>query len=734
MRSRDLMTGRWSVRAGLLLLAFAAFMPLVLLALYVGRYQTGRQRQDTEAAVTAVSRTVAGDLGAAVTDAGQLAQTLAARPAVVAMDPVRCDPLLAEVVTLEPRVRAVRAISPTGMTVCQAGAPVAGAVPAETLHGDGAAIGEAIYWPVAGAWSAELGVPIYGSDGASRGMLVLTLGLAHLQEHLARLQLSPGSVALLYDQHGSVLAGSTAAERWAGARVTDLPQGGRLLNQRRGVLTVTGQDGERQIAGLHPVPGTGWTVLLGMPERRVTAQAWETLQYGGLAGAALLAALALAVYLVNARIARPLRALAGTSLAVAGGDTQIRATTGGPREIADAALALNTLLDAQAQSTDRLARSEAVYRAITEHFPSGAVILFDQGQRCLAAGGEALAALDLAPAAMVGQPLDTFLPPGLKAEAAPWWQEVLAGQSFSRPGSYRGRWYDVHLHPVRDADGTVRAGLLVGMDVTDRRRTEEEREALQARTAEAQAAAAAERLRTEIVNTISHELRTPLGAIKGYTSTLLAFGDVVSPLERVEFLQEIEAAAGRLTGLVDSLVAAAAIEHDLAPAGRDVISVVEVAPAALEAVSRRFRGRAFVIEQRTTPPPIRAAAGRLAQALEVLLENAARYSPPAAPVVLRVDATAAGEAALRVIDRGDGIPPEEHQRIFDRFYRGASRLEGSQRGAGMGLAICRRIVEQEGGRITLESAPGQGSTFSIIMPPAASAVPAAPPVESAAGG
>ncbi|HLK88439.1 MAG TPA: HAMP domain-containing sensor histidine kinase [Polyangia bacterium] len=135
-----------------------------------------------------------------------------------------------------------------------------------------------------------------------------------------------------------------------------------------------------------------------------------------------------------------------------------------------------------------------------------------------------------------------------------------------------------------------------------------------------------------------------------------------------------------------------------------------------EAVETFRRGKPAPIALELPPARITVSAdvGRLQQVLANLLENAVRYSPPGSSVTVRLaPSVAATSARLEVIDRGPGLPPEEQARVFDRFVRGAAS-EGTG-GLGLGLYLCRAIVEQHGGTIGVDSAPGAGATFWVEL-------------------
>jgi signal transduction histidine kinase len=225
--------------------------------------------------------------------------------------------------------------------------------------------------------------------------------------------------------------------------------------------------------------------------------------------------------------------------------------------------------------------------------------------------------------------------------------------------------------------------------------------------------AEAETLRKNLVADVSHELRTPLAVIQG---NLLAILDGVYPLEMAQVASVYDETL-LLTRLVDDL-------HELALAEAGQLRL-EHAPVDLIALARTAIGQfgpaadAAGVELALTAgddvPEVLGDADRLAQVLRNLLGNALRHTPAGGRIDLRM-ARAGDGVEIRVTDTGSGIEPEDLPHVFDRFYRGDKG--GSRRGggAGLGLAITRQLVAAHGGRITVASAPGQGTTFTITLP------------------
>jgi PAS domain S-box-containing protein len=219
-------------------------------------------------------------------------------------------------------------------------------------------------------------------------------------------------------------------------------------------------------------------------------------------------------------------------------------------------------------------------------------------------------------------------------------------------------------------------------------------------------------LKSNLIATVSHELRTPLAAIKGYATTLLAEDVAWDEVSQREFLTIISNETDRLSRLVTDLLDLSRIEAGSLQMSRTPTDLSELVTRA----GRLVLGEDYQRLERKIPsdlPTLWIDRQRIEVVLRNLIENAAKYSPPAAPIV--VSAKIVEEQLLvTVSDQGPGIPPAHRDRIFDSFYRVDGRLSRAVPGAGLGLAICKGFVHAHGGQIWLEAAPiGTAVTFSL---------------------
>ncbi len=224
------------------------------------------------------------------------------------------------------------------------------------------------------------------------------------------------------------------------------------------------------------------------------------------------------------------------------------------------------------------------------------------------------------------------------------------------------------------------------------------------------------RLQSDFVSAVSHEFRTPLTSLC-LLSEHLASGRVAGEDDRQEYFGVLARESQRLRRLVEGLLNFGRME-----AGAVEYRFETIDPAELvQAVSREFerdseaRGHRIEVSAQEDTPLVRADRAALACAIWNLIDNAAKYSPECPTVWADVE-RAGGFAAIRIRDRGIGIPAAEQAHIFDKFVRGEAAKESSIRGTGVGLAMVHHIVEAHRGELQLQSKTGEGSAFTVLLP------------------
>ena len=229
---------------------------------------------------------------------------------------------------------------------------------------------------------------------------------------------------------------------------------------------------------------------------------------------------------------------------------------------------------------------------------------------------------------------------------------------------------------------------------------------------------AVERARTNFIGTISHELKTPLMVMSGNAELLLR--GLVGHLdpEQVSCVETIHNHALGMANLLHNIITVAHLDADITTSELTAVDLAQVVVEAGRRVESQMlaRGLSLQIEIPSTLCPVRANPDDLRQVIVQLLDNARRYTSAGS---VRVRARDRGDhVRVEVIDTGRGIAPEMQEQIFQRFIRGDAIGEGissAERGIGLGLAICRQLIERQGGMIGVESVPGEGSTFYFTL-------------------
>ena len=228
-----------------------------------------------------------------------------------------------------------------------------------------------------------------------------------------------------------------------------------------------------------------------------------------------------------------------------------------------------------------------------------------------------------------------------------------------------------------------------------------------------------EKVRQDFVANVSHELRTPLTSIKGYAETILTEGNVGSD-SAVDFLQIILKHANHMSKMVDDLLQLARLEAREQPPESVSVNAADALHSAWKACSSLAGEKEMKLENLLPEEDVlvRADSEQLEQVFRNLLENAVKYGPPGGKVTVSSE-RGPGMVTLQIRDEGPGIPIQHQTRIFERFYRVEKDRTNHKGSTGLGLAICRHIIQNHGGKIWLESPPQgktTGSAFFFTLP------------------
>jgi two-component system sensor histidine kinase KdpD len=236
--------------------------------------------------------------------------------------------------------------------------------------------------------------------------------------------------------------------------------------------------------------------------------------------------------------------------------------------------------------------------------------------------------------------------------------------------------------------------------------------------------AEAEFLRNTLLSSVSHDLRTPLSLITGAASSLVETEHRLSPDQQAERLGTIYSQAQRMESLVSNLLEMTRLESGGLELRKNWQHLQEVVGSTLRHVTKRLDGRAVTTSIPSDLPLVRIDDAAIQQVLTNLIDNAIKFAPGPTPIEL--SARASGhEVVVEVADRGSGLPAGAESRIFDKYFRAHGANGGIARGIGLGLAICKGLVEAHGGRITAVNRVGGGAVVSFTLPCGDSLAPSA---------
>ena len=470
--------GNRTIRAYLTYLAAAVALPLVVLEIWNLHAAAQADSERARDQVLHLARVGASEMVRFLDGVKDIASGLAARPAVRALDPASCDPILKDLLALAPRFANVVTMDLEGRVICSAApaAQSARGVPGrflKRLRGpDQLTVGVAAPGVVTGRWVVPLGVPLFNAKGDVAGAVVLPLDLVRLPS-LPNIDSLPENIVVGFvAADGTVLARSSESERFVGMKLKDHS----ALQQKTGTAEVAGIDGVSRVQGFVPVPGTDWIAIASIPASEVFAAVKvRTVKSALILVAILLAALLLAVRWSRA-IRDPIVAVAGTARKIAAGNLATRATVAGAAEIADVATQFNRMLDSRQQAEAELCESEDRYRDLVES-SHDLICTHDLGGHLLSVNEAAVRLTGYPREALLRMSMADLLTSGSRDLFAAYLREiqdqgVASGVMRIRTARGESRWWE-YRNTLRTQG--VGAPLVRGMahDITERKQAED---------------------------------------------------------------------------------------------------------------------------------------------------------------------------------------------------------------------------------------------------------------------
>lgn len=227
--------------------------------------------------------------------------------------------------------------------------------------------------------------------------------------------------------------------------------------------------------------------------------------------------------------------------------------------------------------------------------------------------------------------------------------------------------------------------------------------------------AESEQLRANLLRTISHDLRTPLTSISGHASNLLNNSDIFDEDTKQQLYRDIYEDSLWLISLVENLLSATRIEDGRMQLQLSSELFSDIIEEALRHISRSAEKHKIIFTGKNELLLVKADAKLIVQVVVNLLDNALKYTEDDSEIVIKLEKSG-NMAQLFVADNGPGIPDEEKNKIFDKFYRGVNKIADNRRSLGLGLYLCKSIIEAHGGKICVKDHVPKGAVFSFTLP------------------
>ncbi|MCP4658114.1 MAG: cell wall metabolism sensor histidine kinase WalK [bacterium] len=414
-------------------------------------------------------------------------------------------------------------------------------------------------------------------------------------------------------------------------------------------------------------------------------------------GAVVASAWALMLGFVLARrVTRPLLAMATAAEQIAEDAYGQKVPVPSRDELGTLARAFNTMSEKLRDSVATVKADRGKLTAILSSMVEG-VVAVDRDERVVHLNQGAAQLLEVKPADALGRPIWEVTRlrevPETLAEALR--REQVVHRVVRLPGA-PDRFFDLQASPLRTGGDLPSGAVLVLSDLTELRRLET--------------------IRRDFVSNVSHELKTPVTAIRGLVETLVEDPEIEAAT-RQRFLGKIHNQAERLSNLVTDLVSLSRLEAEEAQPELGTIDVLEPVLQSVRGLQPVSEARGLRIETELADAPllVKGEEESLERAVTNLLDNAIKYSPEGGRIAVRAQARE-GVALIEVEDEGPGIEPRHQERIFERFYRVDAARSRALGGTGLGLAIVKHTALALGGDVSLDSTPGEGSTFRIRLP------------------
>ncbi|MDH5589204.1 MAG: ATP-binding protein, partial [Gemmatimonadota bacterium] len=551
---------------------------------------------------------------------------------------------------------------------------------------------------ITGSWSLALAAPIKGEDGATEGVVVLGMDLVGLRRLLVRRDLPGGAVVTLTDRESTVISRTRDPERYIGSKA---PRSAGYVpppEEGAGALaSAESLEGEEFVWGVADISSVGWQVFAGVPKDQIMGPVRRLVMIYLLVAAVGSFLIFLLAGRVRDDILGPLddlRERIHASLM----DTRAEVPETGPEEVAEVARDFNRTMRAWAEAQSGVKRlSSAVEQSadpvmITDR---GGAIVYVNPAFQFVTGYSAAEVRGKSPSV-----LRSGVHPGTLYQEL--WTTIRSGSPY--PGVFTNRRKDGSLYqeektitPVLDEAGEITHFVSSGRDVSaqeELRRKIRETEKLEALW--------------QLARGIAHDLRNVVTVVGGHVQLLALDLEEAEASWGQGSLQEISRGVEMATALAGQLLtfSGTTSAHDTVVSVNEVLGALESFLTGVLPKTVRLS-----MELDGDVPPVWMDRSRLEQLLMNLVVNARDAMPSGGDITIRTSRTAEGRGVvIEVVDTGEGMDESVRERVFDLFF--TTKKEGT----GLGLATAHIVVNEAGGTIGVESAPGRGTTFSVVLP------------------
>lgn len=722
-----------NLRVRLFLLVILSVLPALLLTFYSGLEQRRMAADGAKVDALRLARVTSSSHGAYVEAARQMIIALSYLPEVNSNNPLECNPLLKRMGKLYPDYTSIAVIRPEGDINCISmhTSNLVNVADREymqrALETGSFVVGEYIIGRLSGKIVLPLAYPVLGESGEVINVLLVTLDVQRVTNIASELDLPPGAVLLLISEEGTVLARYPNPEQWVGQTLVDAPIIQTILGrQREGTAEAAGLDGEVRLWAFTELAGSSERafVSVGLPTHIAYAEVNRAM-LRNISALGLVAVLAMALAWFNSDffVLRHVNTLLKATKRMAVGELSTRVhMPENQGELGRLASSFNQMAQSLEERDRDLRQAELKYRTLVEQIPAITYTAsLEKGYHIFYVSPQVENILG-------------FLPDEWLSDHGKWKEQIHPDDCqrvldqleltrtkslpfhceyrlFARNGSLLWIMDDAVL--INDAPGKPLFMQGIMLDITDRKKAE---------AALSNYAVQLERSNRELQDfayIASHDLQEPLRKIQAFGERMEVKHGALLTEEGKDYLRRMRNSAARMQALINDLLsysrvtskAQPFVEVDLNEAAREVVS-------DLHERILKTGGQVKV----NPLPKIEADPMQMRQLLQNLIGNALKFHKPDVPPQVTLSASIRQQdnssnrslVEISVEDNGIGFDEKYLERIFHPFQRLHGR--GAYEGSGIGLAICRKIVERHSGSINARSTPGQGSTFLVTLP------------------